>query len=110
MTANNKQSFKKQFLKKQLPMYIKMASSVSLVVGAMGVATPAFAQNAADSQLEEVVVTGQRASVQSAQEVKKNSSVIVDSIVAEDIGKLPAACTRCINRPLYQQRCRASRC
>jgi TonB-dependent receptor len=40
-------------------------------------------------QLTKVVVTGQRASIQSAQKRKQDSEVIVDSIVAEDIGKLP---------------------
>lgn len=82
MTSNNK-----QFLKKKLPTYIKLASTMSLVVGAMSVATPVFAQ--AEGTVEEVIVTGQRASIQSAQDVKKNSAVVVDSIVAEDIGKLP---------------------
>lgn len=89
MTTNNKPDYKKTFLKKQLPMYIKLASSLSLVVGAMGVGSHAFAQDAADEQVEEVMVTGQRASIQSAQDIKRNSSTIVDSIVAEDIGKLP---------------------
>jgi len=37
----------------------------------------------------DIVVTGVRASLQSAQNVKRNASSIVDSIVAEDIGKLP---------------------
>jgi len=41
------------------------------------------------AQLEEVVVTGIRASLQSAESLKKNSPTIQDSIVAEDIGKLP---------------------
>jgi len=36
-----------------------------------------------------VVVTGQRAALQSAQAIKRNSDEIVDSIVADDIGKLP---------------------
>ncbi|MDO8345375.1 MAG: TonB-dependent receptor [Cellvibrio sp.] len=89
MTTNNKRDLKKTFLKKQLPMYIKLASSLSLVVGAMGVGSHAFAQDTADEQVEEVMVTGQRASIQSAQDIKRNSSTIVDSIVAEDIGKLP---------------------
>jgi iron complex outermembrane recepter protein len=84
MTANNK-----QFLKKKLPAYIKLASSLSLVVGAMGVATHAFAQDDSADGIEEIIVTGQRASIQSAQDVKRNSNVVVDSIVAEDIGKLP---------------------
>jgi TonB-dependent receptor len=74
------------FLKKKLPLYIKMASSVSLA-GAMGVAGHVYAADAVEP--EEIVITGQRASIQSAQDVKKNSNVVVDSIVAEDIGKLP---------------------
>ena len=36
-----------------------------------------------------VVVTGLRRSLQSAQNIKRNSEQIVDAIVAEDIGKLP---------------------
>ncbi|QJE03495.1 TonB-dependent receptor [Massilia forsythiae] len=36
-----------------------------------------------------VVVTGQRAALNSAQKLKQNSDEIVDSIVADDIGKLP---------------------
>ena len=38
---------------------------------------------------QEVVVTGVRASIQSAESIKRNSDNIVDSIVAEDIGKFP---------------------
>jgi iron complex outermembrane recepter protein len=44
---------------------------------------------AAQSQVEEVVVTGIRASLASAIENKQSASQIVDSVVAEDIGKLP---------------------
>jgi iron complex outermembrane receptor protein len=36
-----------------------------------------------------VVVSGQRAALQSAQKLKQDSDEVVDSIVAEDIGKLP---------------------
>ena len=36
-----------------------------------------------------VVVSGQRAALQSAQKLKQESDEVVDSIVAEDIGKLP---------------------
>jgi len=42
-----------------------------------------------DAQGEEIVVTGLRRSLQSAQNLKRNSEQIVDAIVAEDIGKLP---------------------
>ncbi len=37
----------------------------------------------------EIVVTGLRRSLQTSQNIKRNSEQIVDSIVAEDIGKLP---------------------
>ena len=38
---------------------------------------------------EAIVVTGLRRSLQSAQNIKRNTEQIVDAIVAEDIGKLP---------------------
>jgi iron complex outermembrane receptor protein len=38
---------------------------------------------------EDIVVTGLRRSLQSAQNFKRNSPAIVDAIVAQDIGKLP---------------------
>jgi iron complex outermembrane receptor protein len=68
-------------------------------VAALG--TPALAQTAApsstqtvpsaaaDTKLEEVVVSGVRASLQSSLATKRNTQEIVDSISAEDIGKLP---------------------
>ncbi|MBK8186252.1 MAG: TonB-dependent receptor [Cellvibrio sp.] len=74
----------KIFLKKRLSRLITLAS-----IGALaGVSLPTLA---ADEELdaEEIVVTGQRASIQSAQDIKRNSNVVVDSIVSEDIGKLP---------------------
>ncbi len=40
-------------------------------------------------KMEEFVVSGVRASLISAQEIKLNAPIFVDSIVAEDIGKLP---------------------
>ncbi|MGV1681693.1 TonB-dependent receptor [Sphingopyxis sp. NJF-3] len=55
----------------------------------------AYAQDAVapavsdDASAEDIIVTGVRASLDSAQEVKRNSDQIVDSIQAEDIGKLP---------------------
>lgn len=47
---------------------------------------PAEPAQAAES---EIVVTGLRRSLQSSQNIKRNSDQIVDSIVASDIGKLP---------------------
>ena len=63
-----------------------------VVIGALGLAGTTFAQDkAADGKTDDqvVVVTGQRASLKSAQTIKKNSDEVVDSIVADDIGKLP---------------------
>lgn len=42
-----------------------------------------------EKKAETIVVTGQRAALQSAQKIKKESEEIVDSVVADDIGKLP---------------------
>lgn len=55
-----------------------------LTTAVLGTA-PAFAQDA----METVVVTGIRASLQSAQAIKQNSDQVVDSITAVDIGALP---------------------
>jgi iron complex outermembrane recepter protein len=55
-------------------------------------ATAAQAADAAAPAVEDeqdVVVTGLRRSLQSAQNLKRESEQIVDAIVAEDIGKLP---------------------
>jgi len=51
------------------------------------VATPAFAQ--ADSQVETVVVTGIRGSLQRNLDIKRDSLGLVDAITMEDIGKFP---------------------
>ena len=77
---------------------VLFASASMLAVAA--IAAPAFAQQAAGSQpaqaagsqaneVKEVVVTGIRASLQKALQIKKNSDDMVDAISAEDIGKLP---------------------
>jgi iron complex outermembrane recepter protein len=47
------------------------------------------AENSKDKALEEVEVIGVRASQAKAIDIKRDSKQIVDSIVAEDIGKLP---------------------
>jgi TonB-dependent receptor len=42
-----------------------------------------------DENIQEVVVTGLRRSLETSQEIKKNADVFVDSITSEDIGALP---------------------
>lgn len=49
----------------------------------------AAGQDEATPADDAIVVTGIRRSLQSAQNIKRNSEQIVDAIVAEDIGKLP---------------------
>jgi len=50
---------------------------------------PADEKKSDDAKLETVVVSGMRRSAESAQTIKQNSDQVVDSIVAEDIGKFP---------------------
>ena len=52
-------------------------------------AAPAAAASAADDGVQRVEVTGIRASLQSAINVKRNSEQHIDVISAEDIGKMP---------------------
>lgn len=64
-----------------------LSSSIAMVT-AVGSAQ-VIAQTQSDQALEEVVVTGVRASLEKAIEIKQQKMQIVDSIVAEDIGKFP---------------------
>ena len=64
-------------------------------------ASTAFAQNApppapeaapqAADQIDEIIVTGIRASLAQAADIKRESSQIIDVITADDVGKLPDA-------------------
>jgi len=80
--------------------FLLSAATLTLVLGA----SPALAQDttpAADAQQgapasadqapqgADIVVTGMRASLSNAAQLKRNSDQVQDSIVAEDIGKLP---------------------
>jgi iron complex outermembrane recepter protein len=71
------------------------ATVSALALGvALFVAAPSFAQDAAAEEEEEdggILVTGFRASLENAVNEKKNSDQIVESVSAEDIGKLPDA-------------------
>jgi TonB-dependent receptor len=64
------------------------ASALVLCAAAPAVAFAQAAPAQADT-VEEVVVTGQRAAIQSAQKLKQNAEQLVDSITATDIGALP---------------------
>ncbi len=66
---------------------ILIAGAVASVIGAAG---PTFAQNTDQGdELEELVITGIRASLQNALDEKRSSDNLIEVIRAEDIGKLP---------------------
>ena len=64
----------------------KLAAAISAALSI--VAGQASAQQTSD-QVEEVVVTGIRGSLQQALDIKRDSTGVVDAISAEDIGKFP---------------------
>lgn len=61
-----------------------LACSVSALALASGTA---YAQ--AEQQVETVIVTGIRATISQGLDIKRQSTQIVESVIAEDIGKLP---------------------
>lgn len=63
--------------------------AVSLTTGQVFAQTAPPQSNQGPGDLDTIVVTGVRASVKSALDIKKNSDQLEDSIVSEDIGKLP---------------------
>jgi TonB-dependent receptor len=77
-----------------MALRLKILGTASFIALAAG-ANPALAQDAegeslpSSTQTNQIVVTGIRASLGSAQDRKEAASAVVDSIVAEDIGKLP---------------------
>jgi len=77
--------------KKKLGLLMGTASMA--VLGSLAFGAMAHAQDttpdAAASDDTVIIVTGQRAQLKSAQKIKKDSDVIVDSVTAVDIGALP---------------------
>lgn len=69
----------------------RRALALSVGVGALwAAAQPAWAQADPDAaQVDDIVVTGQRRSLERAVEVKRQASQVVDVVTAEDVGKLP---------------------
>lgn len=64
----------------------------ALSMGAFALPSVALAQDPTgedSTEIDEVIVTGIRAQLRSAQAIKQNSEVIVDSVTAVDIGALP---------------------
>lgn len=77
-------------------MSIKLSYRVAAALAAAifatsgGAAIAAEAAEAADDRvIEEIVVTGIRGSLRRAIDMKRNADSIIDTLVAEDIGKFP---------------------
>lgn len=69
---------------------------VSLLAAALATPGAAWAQTASEDSSDQqvsddnaIIVTGIRASLESAQNIKRNADQIVDSVTAQDIGALP---------------------
>ena len=66
-----------------------MAAGVALALGA-GLTGAAVAQESTDDDvIEEIITTGIRSSLSSAQAMKENADTFVDGVTAQDIGALP---------------------
>ncbi|HUD90445.1 TonB-dependent receptor [Sphingobium sp.] len=68
---------------------IKRGMKLSISVFALMASQAVRAQEAQAVSDGDIIVTGMRASLSSAQNIKRNARQLVDSVVAEDIGKLP---------------------
>lgn len=67
----------------------KLIASVVASSALVGLSGGAHAQQGGEPMLEEIVVTGIRASLTRSMDIKRDASGIVDAISAEDIGKFP---------------------
>ncbi|MGF7149851.1 TonB-dependent receptor [Sphingomonas zeicaulis] len=74
---------------RSLRMLSHVVSGMALAAALAPAAHAQADSPAAEAEQQEIIVTGIRASLESAQGIKRNATQIVDSIVAEDIGKLP---------------------
>lgn len=69
------------------------AQDATTTTPATGPAVALTSDQAADAEGQDIVVFGVRESIRSAQAIKRNADQIVDSVNAQDIGKLPDANT-----------------
>jgi TonB-dependent receptor len=74
-------------MNKQLMMSVKLSGVALAVMQAF--APQAMAQEKQSDESSVVVVTGMRASARSSVSIKRDTLEVVDSVTAEDIGKLP---------------------
>jgi len=65
------------------------AAQVAMLCGASAQAQTADTTATTDSGVTTVVVSGQRQALETAQRIKQESELVVDSVVADEAGKLP---------------------
>lgn len=70
-------------------MYKKTVLATAVFAAMMAQVSSAQEQAQEESQVEEITVTGIRSSLTKALDIKRDSTQIIDAIVAEDIGKFP---------------------
>jgi len=77
--------------KREKAMPFKKSTYLFTIVGGAVLLNPAFAagEKAAGDDLEEIVITGIKASLKASMETKRDAVGVVDAINAEDIGKFP---------------------
>ncbi len=86
----------RDYLRPILAAFLAGATCAAFPVGAQNApataaATPAATTLAPDAVIEEIVITGMRASLEKSLEMKKNSAVVQDSINALELGRFPDA-------------------
>ena len=86
-------SFKPTLIAILLPLACATGASLTLAEESGTAEVPAAASGpgAPDTDLQEIVVTGLRASLEKSLDVKKNATVVLDSINAEELGRFPDA-------------------
>jgi TonB-dependent receptor len=77
---------------KRMRRAVRTAFVTAVSLDLLAIAMPSHAQDAEPpvaTDLEEIIVRGVRGAQEAAINIKRNSAEVVDSIVSEDIGKLP---------------------
>ena len=89
------QQFARRFMRNGGPLTLALGAFASIAHGQVQSSQQATAPSAeTDGQggeLQEIVVTGIRASLERAMDIKRDADYVVDSISAEDLGKFPDA-------------------
>lgn len=75
-----------RFNPKRLPM---TSRALFTIVGGAVLINPVYAQDQTGEELDTVVVTGIKGSLQASMNLKRDATGVVDAINAEDIGKFP---------------------